>query len=146
MKPKENFGIAEPAKCTRMSEEETEYDGGFFHLSISLALSAVSVGCDFAVSTGWVKGKWAKRMNAVSYACTVGAAITSFGGTTALACESKTVAKHLIGKRTTDIAKGAGQSLTSMFAVPYETGVIASGSHDYGIGGATGIAISRLLF
>ena len=31
MRPKEKFAIAEPAKCTGMSKEEMEYDGGFWN-------------------------------------------------------------------------------------------------------------------
>ena len=41
MKPKDRSVIAEPAKCTRMSEEETEYDGGWFW---SAAVAAVGIG------------------------------------------------------------------------------------------------------
>ena len=40
MGSKERFRIAEPAKCTRMSEEEMEYDGGFWNFVASAGLAA----------------------------------------------------------------------------------------------------------
>ena len=95
MKPKENFGIAEPAKCTRMSEEETEYDGGFWNFVASAGLAAVSFGCDALVGTGIVRGKGARALRAVSGSCNVASVALSFGVEAGLMAGSKTVARFV---------------------------------------------------
>lgn len=62
MRPKEKFAITEPAKCTRMSKEETEYAGDFSGMrfaqhsetekKINLACTVVSVITGYASGMG----------------------------------------------------------------------------------------------
>ena len=74
MGSKERFRIAEPAKCTRMSEEETEYDGGFLNFFVAAVTTVAGVGCSYmARKTG--NRKWTYA----SYACTAASAFCSFG-------------------------------------------------------------------
>ena len=148
----ETYEIVMPEKCRVMTEEEMEYEGGFFNFGLAAVLSVVSVACDFAVSTGFVKGNAAKALTAVSYGCTVGAAVCSLGGT-ALLCAGSKSAATLIGKKvvkqaatnaTRAEAKSALCAHGSLCVTAYETGLVASGKSDYGAGSAAGLALSLI--
>jgi len=132
-----------PEKARVMTEEEMEYEGGFFNFCAAAILSAVSVVCDVAVGTGFVKGDAAKALTAVSYGCTVGAAVCSLGGTAALCSGAKGAAKVLIGKTTSEV-RAAASAHGSLCLVGYETGLVASGKTDYGAGSMAGLALSHL--
>lgn len=134
-----NQEIVMPEKSRAMTQEEMEYEGGFF----GIAFGIVSTICDFAVSSGIVKGDRAKALTAISYGCTVVGAVTSFGGSVALAAGAKTVAKVLI-RNTTSEAKAAGGTLASSTLVAYQTGIVSSRTKDYGAGSTVGLAISLL--
>ena len=100
MRPKEKFAITEPAKCTGMSKEEMEYDGGFWNFVTSVALTAVGIGCDImAEKTG--KSSWKLASNA----CTGAGIALSFGtmGISAFAARS---ASRVLSRKATKILTG----------------------------------------
>ncbi len=136
-----NQEIVMPKKSRIMTQEEMEYEGGLFNLGMAAVLSGVSLFCDLAVSTGLIKGNVAKAATAISYGCTIGATVCSFGGATALAAGSKAVAKRLIGKTTSE-AKAALGFHTNLCLTGYQTGLVASGKTDYGAGSAVGFMSS----
>ena len=65
MRPKEKFAITEPAKCTGMSKEEMEYDGGF-HLVLFAVSVITSAGASVCAKSN---NKWVKALS-VGLECT----------------------------------------------------------------------------
>ena len=113
MRPKEKFAIAEPAKCTGMSKEEMEYDGGFFWHAICAAVSVTTGYVAPVVTKGLKKaniidGETEKKIN---LACTVVSVITGYASGMGTLLSAKSTTLQIAKAAIKDCALSPGKAI-----------------------------------
>ena len=113
MRPKEKFAITEPAKCTRMSKEETEYDGGFFWHAICAAVSVTTGYVAPVVTKGLKKANIidSETEKKINLACTVVSVITGYASGMGTLLSAKSTTLQIAKAAIKDCALSPGKAI-----------------------------------